>query len=164
MGRLGPSSHPHIPRIVCLATPSQTNTQCSPPFLDLKFLMFPLLVWPLRIKGLALFLISHVSVYNPARHLEKPPVWTCGVYSAQFQWHRSYYDVNGALWKQAVWLLALSRRKQCLTQLRIPGKRTAMLIKAHRLTASSPASKYSAHGVWQAQGHNTQWSRKKSIL
>lgn len=57
--------HLHTPRGVCLATPSQTNAQCSPPFPDLKFLMSPLLVWPLRIKGLSLFFISHVSVYNP---------------------------------------------------------------------------------------------------
>lgn len=38
--RLDPLSHPYIPSGLCLATPSLTNSQSSPPLPDLKFLMF----------------------------------------------------------------------------------------------------------------------------
>lgn len=147
-----------------MASPSLTSSQCSPPFPDLKLLMFLLLVWPLRTKGLALFLISFVSVYN---QLDTQKSHLCGHERRTLPSSRGIghdYDVNGAPKKQAVWLLALPRRKQCFTQLRIPGKRTATLTKTHRPTTSSPASRYSTHGLWQTQVHNTQWSRKKPIL
>lgn len=54
-GRLGPLSHPHIRSGLSLATLTQTNSLCSPPFLNLRFLVFLLLIWPLRITGLALY-------------------------------------------------------------------------------------------------------------
>lgn len=46
-----------------------------------------------------------------------------------------------------MWRLALPGRKQCLTQPCGPGKRTAILIRICGLTKSSPASKYSVHGI-----------------
>lgn len=62
----------------------------------------------------------------------------------------------------AVWLLT---REEMMSDTTLqPWKRAAMLIKVHGLTNSSPAPKYSMHGVWEAQGHKAQWSRKKSIL
>lgn len=54
MGMLGPPLHPHVPSGLSLTTPLLTDSQCFLLFLNLKVLLFLLLAWLLRIKGLAL--------------------------------------------------------------------------------------------------------------
>lgn len=54
MGMLGPPLHPHVPRGLSLTTPLLTVSQCFLLVLNLKVLLFLILAWLLRIKGLAL--------------------------------------------------------------------------------------------------------------
>lgn len=109
------------------------------------------------------FLISHVSVlYHPSQTPRRATRMDTWAVHAQLQGHHSQLRCDRCPWDHAVWLLAMEETVSH-TSLQ-PRKRPATLIKIHGLANSSPAPKYSVHGVWQAQGHDAQWSKKKSIL
>lgn len=165
MGRLGPLSQPHIPSGLSLATPTLTNSQCCPPFWILRFLTFLLLVWPLRIMDLNAALLTSLVLYSLSqmpRRVTHMDVWVAHrtIPGASFM---IVCDGNGIPEPCNVATSVAREEIMSYTTLH-PWKKNGHTHKDPWTDPFISATKYSVHGVCQAQGHNAQWSRKKSIM